>query len=108
MSLPPVAGHDQLRRLLANAVTSGGLPQSVLLRGAPGIGKQRLALWLAAPATSHACAVCFSGSDESRLAFILTTVFLTFLPLAMIGGVVTWLALRVRRQAVTDQRISSR
>ncbi len=48
MSLPPVAGHDQLRRLLANAATSGGLPQSVLLRGAPGIGKQRLALWLAA------------------------------------------------------------
>ena len=47
MSLPPVEGHDQLRRLLANAAASGGLPQSVLLRGAPGIGKQRLALWLA-------------------------------------------------------------
>jgi DNA polymerase-3 subunit delta' len=48
MSLPPVAGHEELRRLLADAATSGRLPQSVLFRGAPGIGKQRLALWLAA------------------------------------------------------------
>lgn len=48
MSLPAIAGHDQLRRLLAKAAGSGRLPQSVLIRGAPGIGKQRLALWLAA------------------------------------------------------------
>ncbi|MEJ2370277.1 MAG: hypothetical protein P8Y07_05465 [Gemmatimonadales bacterium] len=48
MSLPPVAGHEELRQLLADAATSGRLPQSVLFRGAPGIGKQRLALWLAA------------------------------------------------------------
>lgn len=47
MSLPPVAGHEELRRRLAAAAICGGLPQSVLLRGAPGVGKQRLALWLA-------------------------------------------------------------
>ena len=34
-----------------------------------------------APGTSAACAVCFSGTDEYRLAFNLTTVFLTVLPL---------------------------
>ena len=48
MSLPPVAGHEELRGLLMDAATAGRLPQSVLIRGAPGIGKQRLALWLAA------------------------------------------------------------
>jgi hypothetical protein len=31
------------------------------------------------------------------VAFIATTAFLTFLPLLMIGGVVWWLCVRVRR-----------
>ncbi len=48
-----------------------------------------------APGTSAACAVCFSGTDEYRLAFNLTTVFLTFLPLVMVGSFAIWL----RRQA---------
>ena len=44
---------------------------------------------LAVPRVSEACAVCMGGrEDESRLAFILTTAFLTFLPLLMIGGAV--------------------
>lgn len=47
MTLPPVAGHEELRRRLAEAASVGRLPQSLLLRGPPGIGKQRLALWLA-------------------------------------------------------------
>lgn len=36
-----------MRRRLAQAVARGKLPQVMLLTGAPGVGKQRLALWLA-------------------------------------------------------------
>ena len=52
---------------------------------------------LLAPRLSQACAVCFSGSDEYRLAFSVTTVFLTALPLVMIGSFVFWLRQRVLR-----------
>ena len=46
---------------------------------------------------AEACAVCFSGSDETREAFTLTTVFMSALPLTMIGSIVGWLVWRVRR-----------
>lgn len=45
--LPPLAGHHDVRRLLAAAYASGTLPQSILLTGPRGIGKERLGLWLA-------------------------------------------------------------
>ncbi len=38
-----------------------------------------------------ACAVCFSGSDHSRWAYIGTTFFLSLLPLSLIGGVALWI-----------------
>lgn len=47
MSLKPVVGHEELQGRLALAAASGRIPQSLLFRGPPGIGKQRLALWLA-------------------------------------------------------------
>jgi len=47
VSLPPIVGHGELRERLAAAVASGRLSQSLLFRGPPGVGKQRLALWLA-------------------------------------------------------------
>ena len=54
-----------------------------------------LLLW--APRAARACAVCMSATEEaSRLAFILTTVFLSALPLLMLGGVVGWLWRRTR------------
>ena len=43
----PLYGHDRIRQQLAGAVSSGRLPQSLLLEGPRGVGKQRLALWLA-------------------------------------------------------------
>lgn len=46
MSLPPLVGHDDLRRRLAEAADAGRLPQSLLFHGPGGVGKQRLALWL--------------------------------------------------------------
>jgi DNA polymerase III subunit delta' len=39
-------GHDAVRRRLAEAISAGRLPQSILLEGVKGLGKQRLALWL--------------------------------------------------------------
>ncbi len=46
MSLPPLAGHEDLRRRLDEAAREGRLPQSLLFHGPEGVGKQRLALWL--------------------------------------------------------------
>ncbi len=56
------------------------------------------------PASAWACAVCVTGQeDETRNAFLLTTVFMSALPLAMIGSIVGWLLWRVRRlHAETD------
>ena len=47
MPLRPLYGHEGLRRRLAGSVASGRLPQALLLEGPRGVGKQRLALWLA-------------------------------------------------------------
>jgi hypothetical protein len=46
-------------------------------------------------ALAHACPVCFSAKDDAqRQAFFDTTVFLTLLPVAMIGGIAYWIAKR--------------
>jgi high-affinity Fe2+/Pb2+ permease len=46
------------------------------------------------------CPVCFSAkNDENRVAFIVTTAFLTFLPLGLIGGGVWWLRRRARQES---------
>jgi DNA polymerase-3 subunit delta' len=47
MPLVPLYGHESLRRRLAAAVRRGTLPSSLVIHGPPGIGKQRLAIWLA-------------------------------------------------------------
>ena len=47
MSLAPLYGHDVLRTRLLERIGQGNLPQSLLLHGDAGVGKQRLALWLA-------------------------------------------------------------
>ena len=45
--LVPLFGHDALRRRLADSAARSALPASLLIEGRRGIGKQRLALWLA-------------------------------------------------------------
>jgi hypothetical protein len=63
-------------------------------------GAALIALGLA-PRLASACAVCFSGRDETRAAFLLTSILLSALPLLMIGSLVWWLrrrALALRRQ----------
>ncbi len=47
MNLPILTGHDVARRRIAQALTRGQLPQVTLISGPEGVGKQRLALWMA-------------------------------------------------------------
>jgi DNA polymerase-3 subunit delta' len=44
--LLPLHGHTALRARFDDAIRRNALPGSLLLHGAPGVGKQRLALWL--------------------------------------------------------------
>jgi len=57
--------------------------------------------WLAlAPELARACAVCGAGAneDESRVAYLLTTVALSALPLGMLGGFAFWLRREHKRR----------
>ena len=47
MSLHAIVGHEKAREALGGAHAAGRLPAALLFHGARGIGKQRLALWLA-------------------------------------------------------------
>lgn len=73
MSQPPVEGHETTRRALAAALDAGQLPSSLLLHGPAGVGKQRVALWLAqlllctGPRSSEPCDVCHGCRLASRL-----------------------------------------
>jgi hypothetical protein len=51
---------------------------------------------LAAPASAHGCSVCSSATEQNRMAFLVTTIVLSLLPLAMLGFGIWWL----RRQAL--------
>jgi DNA polymerase III subunit delta' len=46
MPLPPLTGHSEARRRVAEGLRAGNLPQVLLVTGPLGVGKQRLALWL--------------------------------------------------------------
>ena len=71
MPLSPLVGHDALRQRLGAAVTRDTMPGSLLLHGRKGVGKQRLALWLAqsllcanpAEAPCNACQACRYATD---------------------------------------------
>lgn len=74
MSLHPVHGHGAARRSLAGARARGSLPDALLIHGPPGVGKQRLALWVgqlllceAATAENGPCGSCRSCKLALRL-----------------------------------------
>ena len=67
-----VHGHEEIRARLARAVEDRRLPQSLLLHGIHGVGKQRLALWTAAALNCKGepprpCGACGSCRLASRL-----------------------------------------
>lgn len=47
LSLHPLVGHELVRKALSTAYTREALPTAILFHGPRGVGKQRLALWLA-------------------------------------------------------------
>lgn len=51
---------------------------------------------LVAAAPAFACAVCFDASAETQGAFLGTTIFLSLLPLGLMGAFAYWLWRRVR------------
>ncbi|MFN8582979.1 MAG: hypothetical protein U0163_18645 [Gemmatimonadaceae bacterium] len=63
MPIVPLYGHAALRSRLERARRGGTLPQSLLFHGPVGIGKQRLALWLA---QSLVCERPSAPCDECR------------------------------------------
>src|SRR2546430_2178452 len=60
MPIPPLYGHEGTRNRLVGAIASGRLPQALLFEGPRGVGKQRLALWLAQ------ALVCERAGGEAR------------------------------------------
>jgi len=70
MALSPLIGHAALRQRLGDAIRRGTMPGSLLLHGRRGVGKQRLALWLAQallcsaePAPCGTCQGCRYSTD---------------------------------------------
>jgi ABC-type spermidine/putrescine transport system permease subunit II len=50
-----------------------------------------IAVFLALPSIAEACAVCFQArTDDTRIAFIVSTAAMTFLPLVVVGGLAWW------------------
>ena len=55
-----------------------------------------LAFLVALPDAAHACAVCFDPREENRIAFLVTTAFLTLFPLSLVGMAGAFLRKRVK------------
>ena len=72
-TLPPLCGHDELQHRFRAVAEAGRLPQSLLLHGPDGVGKQRLGLWIAAlvlcesESTERPCEVCRACRMVGRL-----------------------------------------
>ena len=55
------------------------------------------ALLAAAPGTARACAVCMGGAgDRAETGFLLGSLFLSALPLVLVGAIVLWIRRRAR------------
>lgn len=62
-----------------------------------------LVLAVALPVDALACPLCIAAQSESvQQAFALASLFLSVLPLAMIGGLFLWLRRRARQLAAEE------
>ena len=69
----------------------------------------RQTLWIAVlmfatPRAVLACSVCQGGTADIRIEFFLTTAFLTFLPMLLVGGIIYGLRRRYLSLAQQDTR----
>ncbi|MFO0597813.1 MAG: hypothetical protein U0228_21105 [Myxococcaceae bacterium] len=55
-------------------------------------------LTLACAVPPLACAVCGAGNDPAQGSYVVMSLIISFLPLAMLGGIVVWVV-RSARQA---------
>jgi hypothetical protein len=55
-----------------------------------------LALLAFVPGVAHACSVCFDPRDQSNGTFLVSTAFLSLVPLGMVGSLGMWLRKRSR------------
>jgi len=71
--LRPLYGHERLQDRLARAIAAARLPQALLLVGQPGVGKQRLGLWIAqallctSPREGRPCQECVACRRSANL-----------------------------------------
>jgi len=54
------------------------------------------------PSSVQACAVCFSGNQETLNAYYGTAIVLSILPLAMVGGIVYWVYKKYKHVPAAD------
>ncbi len=59
------------------------------------------------PQSAWACSVCFSAKEGTRMAFIVTTVFMSLLPLGLIGGLIFWLRSKAKSLAEAEAAAST-
>ncbi len=78
------------------------MSKRILLRSAT------LAVLLLVPLTAYACPMCFQGkNEESQIAFIVSTAFMTLLPLLVIGGAIWVVRKRVKKLEARDEAIAA-
>src|SRR5262249_51847237 len=59
------------------------------------------------PGVALACPLCLASRDQAtQIAFLLTTVLLSALPVLMIGGGIVWLARRAHAMELEDREQS--
>jgi DNA polymerase III subunit delta' len=106
MPLTPVVGHGALRARLQSAIERERMPASLLLHGQRGVGKQRLALWLAQTMLCTGPAAPCGTCQACRFALDLThpDIYWFFpLPRADIADASPEEALAVMRGAMRDR-----
>ena len=59
------------------------------------------------PEVAHACPVCGQAKEESQLAFIVTTAFMTLLPLTLIGSLGYYLWRRMKHIEAEEARAAA-